>query len=86
MHDGSLASLRDVVACYDRGGVPNENLDPRIRPLGLDASEADALVAFLQSFRGAEVDALVADAFAAPTGDAGATKAIDTRASESALE
>jgi cytochrome c peroxidase len=71
MHDGSLASLREVVAFYDRGGVPNENLDPRIRPLGLGADEIDDLVAFLESLTGGDVDALVADAFAAPIGDAG---------------
>jgi cytochrome c peroxidase len=74
MHDGSLASLRDVVAFYDRGGVPNEDLDPRIRPLGLDAGAIDDLVAFLESLTGADVDALVADAFAAPIGDAGARR------------
>ncbi|MGI9233868.1 MAG: cytochrome-c peroxidase, partial [Woeseiaceae bacterium] len=28
MHDGSLASLRDVLEFYNRGGVPNEVLDP----------------------------------------------------------
>jgi hypothetical protein len=79
-------SLREVVAFYDRGGVPHENLDPRIRPLGLEASEIDDLVAFLESLTGADVDALVVDAFAAPIGDAGAAKASDTRASGSALE
>jgi len=71
MHDGSLSTLRDVVAFYDRGGVPNELLDPRIRPLDLTDAEADALVAFLESLTGGDVDVLVADAFAAPVGDVG---------------
>jgi cytochrome c peroxidase len=69
MHDGSLATLRDVVAFYDRGGVPNEVLDPLIRPLGLGAAEIDDLVAFLESLTGSDVDTLVADAFAAPVGE-----------------
>ncbi len=69
MHDGSLRSLDDVVAFYDAGGVPNEGLDPRIRPLGLDAGERADLVAFLRSLTGSEVPTLVRDAFAAPIGD-----------------
>ncbi len=72
MHDGSLGTLRDVVAFYDRGGVPNEGLDPRIRPLGLRAGEIDDLVAFLGALTGGDVDLLVTDAFAAPSGDVGA--------------
>ena len=49
MHDGSLATLEDVVEFYDRGGIPNEGLDPRIRPLGLTARERSDLIAFLES-------------------------------------
>jgi len=36
MHDGSLRTLREVVAFYNRGGVPNPLQDTRLRPLGLD--------------------------------------------------
>ena len=68
MHDGSLPSLRDVLLFYNRGGVPNEVLDPLISSLGLSAEEIDDLLAFLQSLTGANVDALVSDAFAAPIG------------------
>jgi cytochrome c peroxidase len=68
MHDGSLASLRDVLEFYNRGGVPNEVLDPLIRPLGLRDAEIDDLLAFLQALTGSNVGALVADAFAAPIG------------------
>jgi cytochrome c peroxidase len=60
-----------VVAFYGRGGVPNENLDPRIRPLGLEPGEIDDLVAFLESLTGDDVEVLVEDAFAAPIGDPG---------------
>jgi cytochrome c peroxidase len=69
MHDGSLATLGDVVAFYDGGGVPNEVLDPLLRPLGLSALERAELVAFLESLTGDNVEALVADAFAVPIGD-----------------
>ncbi len=69
MHNGSLASLRDVVDFYNQGGVPNELLDPRIRPLHLSESEVTDVVAFLESLTGDNVDVLVSDAFAAPVGD-----------------
>ena len=71
MHDGSLATLEDVVRFYDRGGIPNDGLDPRVRPLGLSDSEVADLVAFLESLTGSDVRLLVADAFAAPVGDVG---------------
>jgi cytochrome c peroxidase len=69
MHNGSLPTLEAVVAFYDAGGVPNEGLDSRIRPLGLSPAERADLVAFLESLTGADVDVLIADAFAAPVGD-----------------
>ncbi|MDH3638220.1 MAG: SCO family protein [Gammaproteobacteria bacterium] len=69
MHDGSLPTLRTVVEFYNRGGVPNELLDPLIRPLGLNDSEVADLVEFLRSLTGGNVDTLISDAFAAPVGD-----------------
>ena len=54
MHDGSLASLADVIALYDRGGVARPSLDPQIHPLALSAGERDDLIAFLQTLTGAE--------------------------------
>ncbi|MES9994123.1 MAG: cytochrome c peroxidase [Candidatus Thiodiazotropha sp.] len=71
MHNGSLGTLGEVVDFYDGGGVPNELLDPLIRPLGLSDEDKADLVAFLQSLTGGNVDTLVADAFAAPVGDVG---------------
>jgi cytochrome c peroxidase len=62
MHDGSLRTLRDVLAFYDRGGTPGAGQDPRIRPLGLDPEEMDALVAFLESLTGDDVATLVVEA------------------------
>ncbi|MGZ4958976.1 MAG: cytochrome c peroxidase [Methylomonas sp.] len=69
MHNGSLASLEDVVRYYDRGGVANENLSTLIRPLNLSETEIADLVAFLKSLTGSNVGALVSDAFAAPVGE-----------------
>lgn len=69
MHNGAFATLQQVVAFYNRGGIANENLDPLIKPLNLSAQEMDELSAFLASLTGDNVQELVADAFAAPIGD-----------------
>ena len=52
MHDGSLATLADVVEFYDKGGRRNPNLFPIIRPLGLSPEEKRVLVTFLESLSG----------------------------------
>lgn len=52
MHDGSLPTLEAVVDFYDKGGRPNVNLFPIIRPIGLSPEEKRVLVAFLQSLSG----------------------------------
>ncbi|HLQ36960.1 MAG TPA: cytochrome c peroxidase [Planctomycetota bacterium] len=49
MHDGSLATLEDVVEFYARGGNHNQNLDPRLQPLELTAEDKLNLLAFLRS-------------------------------------
>lgn len=51
-HDGSAATLREVIELYDRGGTPNAHLSPLIRPLSLSEEEKVALVEFLQSLTG----------------------------------
>jgi len=52
MHDGSLATLEDVVDFYSDGGQANPSLDGRIQPLHLTAEEKAALVAFLRALSG----------------------------------
>jgi cytochrome c peroxidase len=52
MHDGSLKTLEDVVEFYNKGGVPNKNLDANIKPLHLTDQEKSDLVAFLKSLSG----------------------------------
>ena len=49
MHDGSIATLEEVVAFYNRGGNKNSNLSPKIKPLGLTDEEARRLVVFLKA-------------------------------------
>jgi cytochrome c peroxidase len=49
MHDGSLATIEDVIEFYNGGGRPNPHLDPVIRSLGLTAGDKRALAAFLRS-------------------------------------
>lgn len=52
MHDGSIATLEDVIDDYDNGGTPNPNLDREIRKLGLTETEKAALAAFMRTLTG----------------------------------
>jgi cytochrome c peroxidase len=52
MHDGSLATLEDVVDFYSDGGRSNPSLDAEIRPRNFTAEEKRALIAFLKSLDG----------------------------------
>lgn len=49
MHNGSIATLREVVDRYNRGGMGHPATDTSIRPLGLSDQECAAIEAFLQS-------------------------------------
>ena len=49
MHDGSLATLEDVVRYYVKGGTENPGLDHGIAPLDLDEGDVSDLVAFLRA-------------------------------------
>ena len=55
MHDGSLKSLEDVVAYYDKGGSSDPEKDARIKRLGLRDAEKQALLAFLKSLTSIEL-------------------------------
>jgi len=52
MHDGSLATLNDVVEFYNKGGIRNRNLDTNLKPLNLSDGEKRDLVAFLRALSG----------------------------------
>lgn len=62
MHDGSLATLEDVVDWYDGGGGDDPGRDRLLKPLGLDPMAKRQLVAFLRTLTSGEVDRLVREA------------------------
>jgi cytochrome c peroxidase len=50
LHNGSEATLEEVVEFYNRGGdAKRDSVSPSIKPLGLTADEKKALVAFLET-------------------------------------
>ncbi len=56
MHTGHLATLKDVVEFYNKGGEASGYVgtkDSSMQPLGLTAAEVNDLVAFLQALDGA---------------------------------
>ena len=59
MHDGSLATLKDVVDHYDSGGIDRPSRSDIIKPLGLTAQEKADLVAFMQTLTGDTVATVV---------------------------
>ena len=75
MHNGSLATLKDVVEFYNKGGVKavgkmkNENLSPLMFPLNLSETEVNQVVEFLKTLTGSNINQLILDAKAAPIGD-----------------
>ena len=52
MHDGSIATLEEVIEFYDRGGNANPYRDRELRRLSLTVEEKEALLAFLKSLSG----------------------------------
>ena len=52
MHDGSEATLQEVVKLHDQGGKPNKWLSKEIKPLHLSEQDKADLVAFLQALSG----------------------------------
>jgi cytochrome c peroxidase len=59
MHDGSLASLQEVIAFYDRGGGNAPGKSPLLTPLGLSADDKLALLSFLRSLDAQDLPAIV---------------------------
>lgn len=60
MHNGSLATLEDVVLFYEAAGVQRPSRSPLIRPLQLSDAQREDLLAFLESLTAPPQD------FAAP--------------------
>lgn len=61
MHDGSVATLEEVIELYNKGGIDRPSRSPDIKPLSLTAAEKHDLIAFLQTLTAAPTP------FAAPT-------------------
>jgi cytochrome c peroxidase len=51
-HDGSAATLREVVDHYARGGDDRSNVSPDVRPLDLSEQDKQDLVAFMRALTG----------------------------------
>ncbi len=62
MHDGAFKTLENVIDFYDKGGKPHPGQDVRIIKLNLTDRERQALVAFLKSLTGNNIDELIAEA------------------------
>jgi len=64
MHDGSIATLKEVVEHYNNGGVTTEGdpvndfLSGGIRPLDLEDEQIDDLVAFMEALTSPEFEEL----------------------------
>lgn len=52
MHDGSIATLEEVVEHYNKGGNKNPWLTTRVRKLDLSKEEVQALVKFMEALSG----------------------------------
>ncbi|CAM5479485.1 Cytochrome c551 peroxidase OS=Afipia felis OX=1035 GN=ccp PE=4 SV=1 [Afipia felis] len=57
MHDGSVATLEDVIELYNRGGIDRPSRSPSIRPLSLTAGEKAELIAFLKTLSAPSIEA-----------------------------
>jgi cytochrome c peroxidase len=53
MHDGSVATLEEVIDLYDRGGIDRPSRSESISPLKLKEAEKSDLIAFLQTLTAA---------------------------------
>lgn len=62
MHNGSLATLDDVVEFYNNGGEDNPYKDKLITPLHLSNEEKSSLVSFLKTLTGSNVNQLAKEA------------------------
>jgi cytochrome c peroxidase len=52
MHDGRLATMREVVDHYVKGGIDRPSRSPMMHPLQLTEQERDDLVAFMETLTG----------------------------------
>jgi cytochrome c peroxidase len=68
MHDGSLATLEEVVEHYNKGGNPNPALDKDIKKLNLTAQEKADVVEFMKALTGEPIKVALPTLPAGPDG------------------
>ncbi len=78
-HDGSAATLTEVVEHYNRGGDDKSNLSKDMRALNLSSAEKEDLVAFLMSLNGRPVAVAIP---ALPQSPIAATAAVPARTAQ----
>jgi cytochrome c peroxidase len=59
MHDGSVATLKDVILLYEKGGIDRPSRSELITPLSLTDDEKTDLMAFLQTLNDSSASAKV---------------------------
>jgi cytochrome c peroxidase len=59
MHDGVFKTLEEVIDFLDKGGGPNPNLSPLMKPLSLSPEERADLLAFLKTLSGAPLNVVM---------------------------
>jgi cytochrome c peroxidase len=52
MHNGSIASLADVVRHYEKGGIDRPSRSPMLLPIQLNDQDRNDLVAFMETLNG----------------------------------
>jgi cytochrome c peroxidase len=55
MHDGSIATLRDVIEHYAAGGQPNPNRSEFVKPLDVSEQDKTDILAFLVTLTGRKI-------------------------------
>ncbi len=63
MHDGLLATLKEVINFYNQAGSQSPEQDPLIRKLNLSDEESQQLIAFLNALTGSNTQQLIEDAY-----------------------
>ena len=59
MHDGSVATLKDVILLYEKGGIDRPSRSELITPLSLTDDEKTDLMAFLQTLNDSSASAKI---------------------------
>jgi len=55
MHDGTIATLTEVIEHYDKGGTTHANKSTKIQPLGLTNQQKQDLLRFLEALTDASI-------------------------------